>query len=131
MEQGLNVKLKEVPFKVRLFKVAAINGDMDRVITNDLDETVTTPIAQDANTVRWPVEVLHRVFQQLTGSEKRQCRSGRAHRNHLACCYHAWVSFKVTAQELRQSFVQVCAFLFTGYLRAELAHPRVPACLPR
>ena len=130
LEHGVIVKLKEVPFKVRLFKVVATNGDIDWVITNDLDETVTTHVAQDANAVRWQVEELHRDFKQLTGSEKCQCRSGRAQRNHLACCYHAWVSLKVTAQELGQTLYQVRASLFTNYLRAELAHPRVPACLP-
>jgi hypothetical protein len=130
LEHGLLVKLKEVPFKVRLFKVVAPNGDIDWVITNDLDETVTTQVAQDASDVRWQVEELHRDLKQLTGSEKCQCRSGRAQRNHLACCYHAWVSLKVTAQELGQTLYEVRASLFTNYLRAELAHPRVPACLP-
>lgn len=127
---GVIVKLKEVPFKVRLFKVVAQNGDIDWVITNDLDETVTTHVAQDANEVRWQVEELHRDFKQLTGSEKCQCRSGRAQRNHLACCYHAWLSLKVKAQQLGQTLYEVRASLFTEYLRAELAHPRVPACLP-
>jgi hypothetical protein len=47
LEHGVIVKLKEVPFKVRLFKrhvpvgLVAPNGDIDWVITNDLDETVT------------------------------------------------------------------------------------------
>ena len=130
LEQGLLVKLKEVPFKVRLFKVVASNGDIDWVITNDLAETVTTQVAQDANDVRWQVEELHRDFKQLTGSEKCQCRSGRAQRNHLACCYHAWVSLKVRARQLGWTLYEVRTSLFTEYLRAELAHPRVPACLP-
>jgi hypothetical protein len=128
--QGLIVKLKEVPFKVRVFKVVAANGDIDWVITNDLAETLTTQVAQDANDVRWQVEELHRGLKQLTGSEKCQCRSGRAQRNHLACCYHAWVSLKVKAQELGQTLYEVRESLFTNYLRAELAHPTVPACLP-
>lgn len=130
LEQGLLVKLKEVPFKVRLFKVVASNGDIDWVITNDLDETTTTQVAQEANEVRWQVEELHRDLKQLTGSEKCQCRSGRAQRNHLACCYHAWVSLKVKALELGQSLYEVRASLFTHYLRVELAQPHVPACLP-
>jgi len=130
LEHGVTVKLKEVPFKVRLFKVVASNGDIDWVITNDLDETVTSHVAQDANDVRWQVEELHRGVKQLTGSEKCQCRSGRAQRNHLACCYHAWVSLKVKAQELGQTLYDVRSSLFTNYLRAELAHPGVPACSP-
>ncbi len=130
LEQGLIVKLKEVPFKVRLFKVVASNGDIDWVITNDLDETVTSQVAQDANDVRWQVEELHRGVKQLTGSEKCQCRSGRAQRNHLACCYHAWVSLKVKALDLGQTLYEVRSSLFTTYLRTELAHPHVPAYSP-
>ena len=45
LEHGVIVKLKKIPFKVRLFKVVATNGDVDRVITNDLDETLTTQVA--------------------------------------------------------------------------------------
>lgn len=130
LERGVIVKLKEVPFKVRLFKLVASNGDIDWVITNDLDETMTAQVAQDANDVRWQVEELHRGIKQLTGTEKCQCRSGRAQRNHLACCYHAWLSLKVKARELGLTIYEVRTALFTDYLRAELAHPRVSACSP-
>ena len=34
LQSGIPVKLKEVPFKVQLFKVVATNGDIDWVITN-------------------------------------------------------------------------------------------------
>jgi hypothetical protein len=129
-ELGVIVKLKEVPFHVRLFKLVAPNGDIDWVVTNRLDETVTAPVAQKASEVRWQVEELHRGVKQLTGSEKCQCRSARSQRNHLACCYHAWVSLKVKAQELGQTLYQVRASLLTEYLRAELRQPRIPACLP-
>ena len=125
------VKLKEVPFKVRLFKLVATHGDIDWVITNDLDETVTAHVADQANDVRWQVEELHRGLKQLTGTERCQCRSGRAQRNHLACCYHAWLSLKVKAQELGQTLYQVHSSLFSDYLRAQLRHPHVQACLSR
>ena len=74
LQHGVLVKLKEVPFKVRLFKLVATNGDIDWVITNSPDETVTAQVAQDANDVRWQVEELHRGLKQLTGSAKCQCR---------------------------------------------------------
>jgi hypothetical protein len=60
LQQGVIVKLKEVPFKVRLFKLVATNGDIDWVITNYPDETVTAQVAQDANDLRCQVEELHR-----------------------------------------------------------------------
>ena len=52
LKHGILVKLKKVPFKVRLFKLVAINGDIDWVITNDLDETVIAQVAQHANELR-------------------------------------------------------------------------------
>jgi hypothetical protein len=125
---GILVKLKEVPFYVRLFKLVAPDGDIDWVITNDLDETITAQVAKETSDVRWQVEELHRGIKQLTGSEKCQCLAARAQRNHLACCYHAWLSLKVKALELGQTLYAVRERLFNHYLRAELRNPQVTAC---
>lgn len=127
---GVLVKLKEVPFKVRLFKLVATNGDIDWVITNCPDETMTAQVAQDANDVRWQVEELHRGIKQLTGSGKCQCRKARSQRNHLACCYHAWLSLKVKAQQTGKTLYQVKTDLLREYLRAELRNPHIPAFQP-
>jgi hypothetical protein len=128
LAHGILVKLKEVPFHVRLFKLVAPDGDIDWVITNDLNEAVTAQVAEDSSDVRWQVEELHRGIKQLTGSEKCQCRAARAQRNHLACCYHAWVSLQVKAKELGQTLYAVRESLFSRYLRAELQNPHVTAC---
>ena len=125
---GVLVKLKEVPFQVRLFKLVAPDGGIDWVITNDLDETMTAHVAEESSDVRWQVEELHRGLKQLTGSEKCQCRAARAQRNHLACCYHAWVSLQVKAKELGQTMYALRASLFRPYLQTELRHPRIMAC---
>lgn len=137
LENGLMVKLKEVPFKVRLFKVVATSGDkvpscmgIDWLITNSPDETLTTQVAQDVSDVRWQVEELHRGLKQLTGTEKCQCRKGRSQRNHIACCYHAWLSLKVKAKELGKTLYQTKRDLLSDYLRAELKQPRIQAFLP-
>ena len=130
LQHGVLVKLKEVPLKVRLFKLVATNGDIDWVITNGPEETVTAQVAQDTNDVRWQVEELHRGLKQLTGSEKCQCRKARSQRNHLACCYHAWLSLKVKAQQLNKTLYRVKADLLRDYLRAELRNPRLPAFQP-
>ncbi len=53
---GLPVKLKEVPFLVKLFKIVAQNGDIDWVITNDLDVSVNLFVADLANDNRWQIE---------------------------------------------------------------------------
>jgi hypothetical protein len=127
LAHGVVVRLQKVPFPVRLFKLVATNGDIDWVITNDLDSTITVQVAHDANDVRWDVEELHRGLKQLTGSAKCQCRTGRSQRNHLACCYHAWLSLKVKANELGKTLYQVRADLFRDYVRAELRNPRIRA----
>lgn len=113
---------------MRFFKLVAPDGDIDWVITNDLDETVTAQVAEDSSDVRWQVEALHRGLKQLTGSEKCQWRVARAQRNHLACCYHAWLSLTVKATELGQTMDELQDSLFSNYLRAELRNPRIVAC---
>ena len=130
LQNGALVKLKEVPFKVRLFKLVATNGDIDWIITNCPDETLTAQVAQDANDVRWQIEELHRGLKQLTGSEKCQCRKARSQRNHIACCYHAWLSLKVKAKKLNKTLYQAKKDLLRDYLRVELRNPHIPAFSP-
>jgi DDE superfamily endonuclease len=127
LHSGIIVRLKEVPFPVRLFKLVATDGSIDWLITNELDEMVTAHVAQKANDVRWQIEEFHRAIKQLTGSEKCQCRKSRSQRNHLACCYHAWVSLRVAATKLGVTLYQLRTSLFRDYLQAELRHPRIPA----
>ena len=124
---GLSVKLKEVPFLVKLFKIVAPNGDIDWVITNDLDVSVNLFVADLANDNRWQIEDFHRGFKQLTGSERCQCRKARSQRNHLACCYQAWVALKVKAKQTHQTIYRLRTSLFSDYLVNELANPRIQA----
>lgn len=127
LEQGLSVKLKELPFRVQLFKVVAPNGDIDWIITNHPAGTMTSHDIQNENAVRWQIEQLHRELKQLTGSEKCECRKARSQRNHLGCCYHAWLALRLRANHLGQSLYAVHHALFSDYLRAELKRPHIPA----
>ena len=125
---GIIVKLKEMPFKVRLFKIVATNGDIEWVITNgDRPDDTSAHSVQEENEVRWQVEQFHRELKQLTGSEACQCRKARSQRNHIACCYHAWLSLKVSAQRLGKTLYRAQADLLTDYLRAELRNPHITA----
>ncbi len=130
LQYGITVKLKEVPFKVQLFKVVATNGDIEWVITNRAQGSINTQVVQNENKVRWFIEQLHRELKQLTGIERCQCRKKRAQRNHFACCYHAWFSLKVVAKKLGKTLYQVKHNLWSDYLRNELRNPRIPAYLP-
>jgi hypothetical protein len=70
--------------------------------------------------IRWQVEEFNRGFKQLTGSEKCQCRKARSQRNHLACCFHAWISLKKVAKQTKQTLYQVRNNLFTEFLKMQL-----------
>ena len=124
---GKLVRIKEVPFWLRLFKLVDQNDNIEWVITNKLSEDFTKLRAIQATQVRWQVEEFHRSFKQLTGSEKCQCRKERSQRNHLACCYAAWVALKVKAQELRTTIYQVRNRLFADFLKSQMKNPTIPA----
>ena len=129
LQQGVTVKLKKVPFLVRLFKIVATNGDIDWVITNHPDASLNADDVQDANANRWQVEQLHRELKQLTGIEKCQCRKQRAQRNHIACCYQAWLAIKTKADAVGKTLYALVNDLLYEFLRAELRDPRIPALL--
>jgi hypothetical protein len=129
LRDGLAVKLKEIPFKVQLFKVVATNGDIEWVMTNHPEGTFTSSDIQNENAVRWQIEHLHRELKQLTGTEKCECRKARSQRNHLACCYLAWLSLKVKAQQWGKTLYAAQHDLLSDYLRAQLRDPRIPAFL--
>ena len=134
LRQGIWVKLKELPFLVRLFKVVAPNGDIDWVITNrdtlgqgDTQRPMTVQDVQEANGLRWQIEQMHRELKQLVGSAKCQCRKARSQRNHLACCYLAWLSLKVAAKKVGSSLYAARSNLFREFLRQQLRNPVIPA----
>jgi SRSO17 transposase len=129
LQNGVMVKLKELPFKVRLFKVVATNGDIDWIITNYPDPIDAQAVA-DQNAQRWPIEQFHRELKQLTGSEKCQCRKARSQRNHLGYCYLAWLALKVRATELHLTLYQVRQRIFDDFLITILKQPSIPAHLP-
>jgi Transposase DDE domain len=124
---GKLVRIKEVPFWLRLFKLVDQNDNIEWVITNKLSEDFTRLRAVQATQVRWQVEEFHRSFKQLTGSEKCQCRKEQSQRNHLACCYAAWVALKVKAQEMRTTIYQVRNRLFAEFLKSQLKNPTISA----
>ena len=135
LQHGRLVKLQELPFLVRLFKLVATNGDIEWVITNRDDSgktqaRLTSEDVQDENAVRWQIEQLHRELKQLVGTEKCQCRNARAQRNHLACCYLAWLTLKVHARKAGTTLYAAHANLLRDFLRAQLRQPTITAYAP-
>lgn len=134
LQHGVLIKLKDLPFLVRLFKIVAPNGDIDWLITNrsdtgegDNQRAITAQDAKEQNALRWQIEQLHREIKQLTGSEKCQCRKARSQRNHLACCYLAWVSLKVHARRLKVTLYTARKQVWEAFLRAQLRNPAITA----
>ena len=134
LERGQLVKLKELPFLVRLFKLVAPNGDIDWIITNrefsekeGIQTTISLQDVQDENAVRWQIEQLHRELKQLAGTQKCQCRKARSQGNHLGLCYLAWLSLKVHANRFRITLYAARKNLFQDYLRTELRRPTIQA----
>lgn len=127
LQMGVIVKLKEVPFLVKLFKIVSTKGHIDWIITNSPDQHIWADDVKENNAVRWQIEEFNRSYKQLTGSEKCQCRSARSQRNHLACCFHAWISLKVKAKELKQTIYQIRTGVFTEFLKQQIITPSLTA----
>ena len=136
LSNGILVHLKELPFLVRLFKIVAANGDIEWMITNKETQTnskgdppspITAQDVQKESAVRWQIEQMHRELKQLVGTEKCQCRKARSQRNHMACCYLAWLAIKVAAIKKRGTLYQVQNDLFSDYLKQQLRKPEIPA----
>ena len=124
---GVEVRVKEVPFSVNLFKPVTTNGDLEWVITNHLAAHLTREMVIEVVQVRWQVEEFHRSFKQLTGAEYCQCRNANAQRNHLTCCYLAWVSLRQYARRLGQTLYQAHQQQWAPYLRQLLQNPLISA----
>lgn len=125
-DNGVTIKLKEVPFHVQLFKLVAQDGDIDWVITNCPKKT-SAQVVQEENKVRWDIEQMHRELKQLTGIERCQSRKARSQRNHIAYCYQAWFALKRKAQEVGKTAYAVRNDLYTEYLKTMLSNPVIPA----
>jgi hypothetical protein len=139
LTSGIIIKLKDHPYLVRLFKIVATNGDVEWVITNkersddlngDTSRPITTCDVQKASDVRWQIEQMHRELKQLVGTERCQCRKARSQRNHIACCFHAWLSLKVAAKRRKITIYAAHADLWRDYLKEQLRNPKIPAYAP-
>lgn len=126
LTSGITIKLKEVPFHVQLFKLVALDGHIDWVITNS-PEKPTAQVVQNENKLRWNIEEMHRELKQLTGIEKCQSRKARSQRNHISYCYQAWFYLKKRAKESGLTAYTVRSNLFADYLKNVLANPIIPA----
>ena len=99
----------------------------DQDPAGDAHARLTLDDVQEENAVRWQIEQLHRELKQLVGTEKCQCRKARAQRNHLACCYLAWLTLRVHARKVGMTLYTAHANLLRDFLRAQLRQPTITA----
>ncbi len=114
-----------MPFHVQLFKLVALDGNIDWVITN-CPEKISADLVQKENKVRWNIETMHRELKQLTGIEKCQARSARSQRNHISYCYQAWFALKSKAGAMGKTAYAVRNDLFSDHLKSMLKQPVIP-----
>jgi hypothetical protein len=62
-EKSISVKLKDLSFLVKLFKIVATDGDIDEMITNDPATDLTTPIVRGRNDVQWDSEPAYQLLE--------------------------------------------------------------------
>lgn len=127
----MEVRLQQVPFGVKLFKLVATDGSIEWVITNHLAAHLSWEMVIDAVKVRWQVEEFHRSFKQLTGAEKCQCRKAQSQRNQLTCCYLAWVSLRQYARAIGQTIYQAHQRPWAEWLRQQVQNSSIPVLLPK
>ena len=119
------MRLKEVPFGVNPFKLVATNGNIGWVVTSHLVAHLTREMVIEVVQVRWQVEEFHCSFKQLTGSEKYPYRKATTQRNHLTCCYLAWVSLRQHARRTGQTIYQTHQQQWAPYLWQLLQNPLI------
>ena len=72
-ETLIHVKRFPKDTDVTLFQFTISTNRVDYIVTNDkIQKTAQT--VQDAYSMRWVIEDMHREIKQLTGIEKCQCR---------------------------------------------------------
>ena len=91
---------------VNLFQFTISTNRVDYIISNDkIQKTAQT--VQDAYSMRWVIENMHREIKQLTGIEKCQCRKQRIQQSHIACSFLVWAFLKRTAHKTAQTIYRV------------------------
>jgi thioester reductase-like protein len=105
---GKRIKVNKFPknFKVQLFRVTALNGRTDYVMTNHHTTHNSVIDAQEELRRRWRIEQLQREEKQLTGLEKCQARLNRSQRNHICLATLAWHVLREAAQAAGQTIYE-------------------------
>jgi hypothetical protein len=121
---GVLIHIKGFPkgMDVTLFQFTISTNRVDYIVTNDKIRK-TSQATQNAYSMRWVIENMHREIKQLTGIEKCQCRKQRIQRNHIACAFLVWAFLKRTARKTKETIYRVKHSLLDDYMKTQLRSP--------
>jgi len=124
LSDGKLVKLQGFPahHKVKLFRVTALPGKTEFVVTNDVQQADSKD-TQRICRIRWKIEQFHRELKQLTGLESCQCRKAIQQKNHIGCAMLVWAKLKNMAYQTGQTVYQLCDAQFDNWLTQLLRQP--------
>lgn len=106
---------------VKVFKIVALNGDIDYWATNDLEmgELKRLQLAEEA----WTIEEYHRGLKQCCGVERAQFRSSRAQRNHIGLAIRAFWRLEIHWFISGVSWFEAKVSIVREAVRSYLTHP--------
>jgi len=122
--KGKRVKLQGFPatHKVQLFRVTALPGRTEFVVTNDLSCNSSKEARRQCK-IRWKIEEFHREMKQLTGIESCQCRKRQIQRNHIGCAMLVWARLKNLAYQTGKTVYELWKSQYDQFLTNLLQVP--------
>jgi hypothetical protein len=121
--QGAIVHLKGYRF-IKVFKIAAPNGDIEYWATSDLTMNVEACAAYALQI--WRIEDYHRGVKQFCGIERAQHRSAQAQRNHIGLALRAFARLESHRLRTGTSWFEAKTVIVRQAIRAYLAQPLYP-----
>ena len=118
--RGVIVPLKGYGF-IRLFKIVALNGDIDWWASNDLNMSSLMRVRWAG--YAWTIEHYHRGIKQFCGVERAQVRAARAQRNHIGLCLRAFLRLECYCYHAGISWFEAKTAIIRPAVRAYLANP--------
>jgi Transposase DDE domain len=127
LQTGKTIRLNDFPngHKGQLFRVTALPGKTEFVVTNDVSQHDVHTIRKTCK-VRWKVEEFHREMKQLTGIERCQCRKESIQRNHIGCAMLVWARLKTLAYQTGRSVYDLWKSQFDPMVSALFHSPTLP-----
>ena len=124
--QGRVVHLKEYGM-IRVFKIAAPDGDIDYWATNDLKMDERQRLRW--TDFEWSIEEYHRGLKQCCGVEKAQVRSSRAQRNHIGFAIRTFLRLEMHWFNTGISWYGAKLSIIRDAVRSYLAAPMITLLL--